>query len=545
MIGVVVPSGDEVVVREFFELFKTPWEFVRPGGYYEVLLCCRSAIPENPAALVLCFGDGEIPGDFGELAAVLAPHSGARIQSAAGELVIYGACLTFRGQAVGDLIELSRCEPVAVSDRGNGANRIRLGFDLFGEVRHLLTIGQPAASASVPALELHIALLRQLIAAAGLPLVEIPPVPAGHPFMACLTHDVDHPILRNHRCDHTLAGFLYRATLGSVVAAARGRLDLRQLLQNWGAALSLPLIHCGLARDLWRDSLTAYAELEHGLGATFFVIPFKGRPGRAHHGKISLRRAAAYEPSEIAGELRRLVASGCELGVHGLDAWWDRNRGSAERKQISEFTGACELGVRMHWLWFDEQSPVALEAAGFSYDSTVGFNQTVGFRAGTTQAYRPLNATRLLELPLHVMDTALFYPSYLNLSPGQARSLVDALLDQAVTFGGAITVNWHDRSMAPERLWGGFYHWLIRNLQERGAWFPTASQAVAWFRRRRSVVFESVAWTGGRLKLRTAAAPDGDGPALQVRVHRPAAPGCEGGPFVDVPYQSGELAIAI
>lgn len=545
MIGVVAQTGDEVVVREFFELFKTPWEFVRPGGRYDVLLCNQSEIPEVPAALVLCFGCDERPVAAGGPPAILSQQSGARIRSPAGELPIYGGCLTFRGEAVAGLVELSRCEAVAVVGCAGGSNVVRLGFDLFGEVRHLLTSGQPAASAAIPALDFHIALLRQLITSAGLPLVEIPPVPAGHPFMACLTHDVDHPILRNHRFDHTLAGFLYRATFGSLVAAARGRLDLRRLLRNWGAALSLPLIQCGLARDLWRDSLMAYAGLERGLGATFFVIPFKGRPGRAFNGTVSPRRAAPYEPSEIGDELRRLMASGCEVGVHGLDAWCDSASGRVERDQIRDVTGAGELGVRMHWLWFDERSPAVLEQAGFSYDSTVGFNQTVGFRAGTTQAYRPLNATRLLELPLHVMDTALFYPSYLDLSPAAARSLVGALLDHAVSFGGAFTVNWHDRSIAPERLWDGFYLWLIQNLKERGAWFPTAGQAVAWFRQRRSVVFESVSWNGGSLKLRTSAAAADSGPPLRLRVHRPAGPGAAAGKFVDVPYQSGELAIAV
>ena len=49
----------------------------------------------------------------------------------------------------------------------------------------------------------------------------------------------------------------------------------------------------------------------------------------------------------------------------------------------------------------------------------MGYNETVGYRAGTTQAYKPLEASRLLELPLHVMDTALFYPAYLGLSPAR------------------------------------------------------------------------------------------------------------------------------
>ena len=55
----------------------------------------------------------------------------------------------------------------------------RIGYDLFGEIRTLLTVGQPPANASLPALELHIAFLRDLITGSGVSLVEIPPVPEG------------------------------------------------------------------------------------------------------------------------------------------------------------------------------------------------------------------------------------------------------------------------------------------------------------------------------------------------------------------------------
>ena len=77
-----------------------------------------------------------------------------------------------------------------------GRDVARIGYDLFAEIRTLLTVGQPAAYASIPTLDLHIALLRDLIVASGAPLVEIPPVPEGYRFIACLTHDVDHPSIR-------------------------------------------------------------------------------------------------------------------------------------------------------------------------------------------------------------------------------------------------------------------------------------------------------------------------------------------------------------
>ena len=147
----------------------------------------------------------------------------------------------------------------------------------------------------------------------------------------------------------------------------------------------------------------------------------------------------------------------------------------------------------MHWLYWNERSAATLDAAGIDYDSTSGYNETVGYRAGTAQVFKPLEVARLLELPLHVMDTALFFPSHLDLSPDEAARRVGPIIDHAVQSGGCITVNWHDRSLAPERLWGDFYVRLLTELENRGAWFATSAEAVSWFRKRRSAVFESAA----------------------------------------------------
>jgi hypothetical protein len=183
-----------------------------------------------------------------------------------------------------------------------------------------------------------------------------------------------------------------------------------------------------------------------------------------------------------------------------------------EADRISEFTGAAgEMGVRMHWLYWDEDSPAELEAAGFTYDSTGGFNGAVGYRAGTTQVFKPLMARRILELPLHVMDTALFYPYHMNLSQSEAWNVMVPLLEHAESNGGTLTVNWHDRSIAPERLWGDFYIEMLRRLEARRPWFSTASQAVSWFRKRRAAVFENTKVTS----------PQGDGlPNLRLRIHQ-------------------------
>lgn len=511
MISVHARAADHPVVREFFELFKTPWQFHAPAAPAGILLCDNGEIPANAAALVIVFSGDLAPSDRRARESCDAKTGTSLFQHEEFELPIYGRKLVDR--ASGKIIFRRR--------RENGNCFLRVGYDLFAEIRHLLTAGQPPEFAAVPTLERHIALLRNLILSSGLPLVEIPPRPAGHDFIVCLTHDVDHVGIRNHKFDHTMFGFLFRATFGSVLDAARGKKTFGQLAANWLAVLKLPLVHLGLAKDFWYQ-FDHYVELENGAASTFFVIPKKGETGLDANGQRPAKRAASYAARDLKDILRGLENSGKEIGVHGLDAWRDAAAGRDEKQIISELAGLTECGVRMHWLYFDKNSHSELEKAGFIYDSTVGYNGTVGYRAGTTQVFLPLTATKLLELPMHVMDTALFYPSYLNLSPKQAEEKIRPLIADAAQFGGALTVNWHDRSIAPERLWDGTYRWLLVEFKTHGAWFATAAQAVAWFQKRRAVTFDATA--AGQIKIK-AVGGAGNLPALRLRIFQPDTTG--------------------
>jgi hypothetical protein len=445
--------------------------------------------------------------------------STALISSGGDRIPIYGNCFTFNDPGNHLLTEEGSGEPASLETIANGRRVLRLGYDLFHEIRCLLTQGQPGRHAAVPTLELHISFLRDLILDTSIPLIEIPPVPAGYSFIACLTHDVDHPCIRNHFLDHTMFGFLYRATAGSVFEFLRGRKSLPQLGANWLAALSLPLVYLGLLPDTWRQ-FGRYLEIEQGLTSTFFVVPRKGCPVLDAAGCTRADRVVAYAAAEIADQLQGLQAAGREIGLHGLDAWADRDMGRQELEQIASLTGRSEIGVRMHWLCFDENSPVTLEQAGFSYDSSLGFNETVGYRSGTHQVFKPLAATRILELPMHIMDTALFFPYFLNLNPNQRQAVVQRLVENAMRFGGVLTINWHDRSIAPERLWAEFYLQLIAELKKRGAWIATAAQAVAWYRKRRSAVVEQ-STEGEEPRLKLAVDPKADSlPGLTMTVHR-------------------------
>jgi hypothetical protein len=94
------------------------------------------------------------------------------------------------------------------------------------------------------------------------------------------------------------------------------------------------------------------------------------------------------------------------------------------------------------------------------------------------------------------------------------------MVDIAVQFGGCLTINWHDRSIAPERMWGASYRDLIQDLKGRGAWFATAGQAISWFRKRRSVVFESDCSEPDAVRARVTAGRGDNLPGLRLRIHK-------------------------
>jgi hypothetical protein len=484
MIGVATTPDYRDAASEFFELFKTAWEFYRSGEEYDAVVCCGVNPSDVRAVLVIVYSVDELNFDRQHQLYVRRQNSQHAASYRGRFLPVYSGLASIEKghDPIQAKAKFSLTREVVVGSQFF----VRVGYNLFSEVRHLLCNGQPIQFANVPSIEIHITILRDLLVEYQIAFDEVPPVPLGYNFIVCLTHDVDHFAIRNHKCDHTILGFLYRATLGSLVELLQGRKSARQVVHNWLAVLSLPLVYIGIVPDFWAK-LERYLELDPA--STFFIIPKKGEAGSTATGECHPRRAARYHVSQLQRSIGEILARRGEVAAHGIDAWRDTREGEKERKQIQALNQSSEIGVRMHWLFFDSESARKLDEADFFYDSTFGYNQTVGYRAGTTQAFRPFGTKRLLELPLHIMDTALFYPSHLHLSAQQAMIRVNGMVDDMRQFGGALVVNWHDRSIAPERLWDDFYIQLVRKLEAAGAWFCTAGQAAAWFRRRREITF--------------------------------------------------------
>lgn len=519
MIGVISKENEKEAVREFFELFKTPWEFYKRDKTYDVVLLTCDPYCEIKANLLIIYKSQKESLSCNFMRQPIVATYVSTLHDRDLLVPIYGKVSAFHKNVKAIMRTTETNDIVAVQSHTNHQKIIRVGFNLFQEVEYLLRHGQPSRYALFPTLDTHIEMLRDWIVRAGIPLIEVLSSPAGFDFTVCLTHDIDFLRISDHKFDHTMFGFLYRASFRSFVSFLKGNLSLVKLLRNWSAVCLLPCVYLGLVKDYFFQ-FDEYLKVEKDLVSTFFILPFKNRPGVDNTGKMHKARAARYDIHDIEPEIEKLILAGREIALHGIDAWQDPEKGREELQRIAQLTGSNRVGIRSHWLYRCEQSPQHLEAAGFVYDSSDGYNETIGYHSGTTQVFRPLRAVTLLELPLHIMDTALFYAGHMDLAECQAMALVEGIIANAQRYGGVLTINWHDRSMGPERLWDTFYKRIIARLKNMRVWFATASQTASWFSARRSVSFHDVYLCNSELKVRLSSSAD-DHSQLLLRVYVP------------------------
>ncbi|HPD13609.1 MAG TPA: polysaccharide deacetylase family protein [Planctomycetota bacterium] len=390
--------------------------------------------------------------------------------------------------------EAVRVHRRAMADRetlfaGDGA-RVRVEADIVGAAAFWLTGGDEArpdrdafsrlrgagGPLPVPAVTdlMHVlgAALERAAGAAGLALERQPAWPAGHRFAVLLSHDVD---LWRRRTARRLARDLAR----SLVAPRR-----------------LPAVaraFCG-GPDPWSD-LDAIADLEQarGMHSTFFVLA--GRPDRRLHGK---RIVNSYDaPADaVRDTLRRLVARGCEVALHGsFDSFAIAEQLAAERRDLEALCDEPVRGCRQHFLRFHwPDTWRAQAAAGLRYDATLGYHDADGYRAGFSFPFRPIlgpeppagsrPAGGLLELPLAVSDGA--FSDYGRLDASAAWERLRAHLERTEADGSMLGVLWHNTHFCDLDAPGyrGVYERALDWIRDHGGWGASAIEIAEWWKRR-------------------------------------------------------------
>ena len=331
--------------------------------------------------------------------------------------------------------------------------------------------------------------------------------PEGKRAVIALSHDVDAP-------DRY-------ALLGSAVRPWRLRKQPRSYVRG-ALALGARWLKDEDRDDFWLFDDVMASEAAFGFRSTFFfsTVPFhstRGHPLDVQY-DVGQRR------------YRRMLASlqdhGFEVGLHASYRAHEREAWMAEeRDSLGRLAGSPIAGIRHHYWHLGPDIPATLrshEQAGFDYDSSLAFNDAVGFRRSVALPFHPYDpsmrrALRTREIPTFCMDGNLFYTSD---DVEAAVSSVDAMVEQIVSVGGVGSIDWHIQTSYPRnrefRAWGEAYQSILERLAARSdVWVDTLGAVNDWVARRERDL-RSKATTDGH-----AEAPPGSLEASEEAFARP------------------------
>jgi len=195
------------------------------------------------------------------------------------------------------------------------------------------------------------------------------------------------------------------------------------------------------------------------------------------------------EKCSVAEVMREIHRRGWEIGLH---ASWESGEHLEELKrqkeQVESALDAEIVSIRHHHLHFDiRRTPLLQWEAGFRYDSSLGFNDNIGFRNGTSHPWflPGPNAGRdssVIELPLVIQDKGLLESLCLGVEEC-ALEWTELLAERVRSVGGVLTLLWHPRILQEH---GGAeqYERTLKLLERKGAWFGTMAMIGAFWRNR-------------------------------------------------------------
>jgi hypothetical protein len=255
-------------------------------------------------------------------------------------------------------------------------------------------------------------------------------------FSIAPSHDVDWPLA----AESGLAQLLRRAASDTVVShdpATSARRLIGYAARRGG--------RYGLDVNNTFDAIMDASE-SRGLRSAFYFIA--DRRAGLLDGNYSL------DDHFIRALLRRIHVRGHEIGLHASYTTPTDGRQTRHERdklvRVLEEEGIVQdrLGGRQHFLrWRNPDTWRNWAEAGLDYDSTLGFSEEIGFRAGVCLEYPVFDVERrrplaLRERPLVVMEGAAI--DRLQLGPGGAAKAIGELRETCRRYNGTFTLLWHN-----------------------------------------------------------------------------------------------------
>ena len=312
--------------------------------------------------------------------------------------------------------------------------------------------------------------------------------PEEKPFAACLTHDVD-----------VVSYYSFKQPLRKLrtMLSVKGSTWLKlKSMADFGVQ-EMRAVSNGFKKDpLHFYERWIEEEKKVGAHSTFFFWPGWSNVTKHHHTDCAyeLNDGMVFDGQKctVAEMIQEIDRRGWEIGLHSSWCSFDDVAELKRQKDALEKVLGHEIhSVRQHCLHYDiRNTPRVHNDADFKYDSTLGFNDNVGFRFGTSypwKLYDLMNEKELsiMEIPLIVQDGALLHPEKsMRLDEEMAFRYVVQMTEAVEKVGGVLTLLWHPQYII-KSAWWNLYIRSLRYLQQKNAWFCSVREVGEWWKNAR------------------------------------------------------------
>ena len=167
--------------------------------------------------------------------------------------------------------------------------------------------------------------------------------------------------------------------------------------------------------------------------------------------------------------MHALGKEGFQIGLHGsYQSAVDREALAREKRILENILGHKVDRVRQHWLRYEEDVTPYVHNELFEYDSTLGWNDAIGFRSGCASRYKPYDHKAqkgfdFFETPQVIMDGNIFDHDDDDREEIIKRAF--SLLERLKRCKNAhAAISWHQRSSSADYQWHKVYEELANSI---------------------------------------------------------------------------------
>lgn len=325
----------------------------------------------------------------------------------------------------------------------------------------------------------------------GMQIKQVRRWPDSKQYALVLTHDVDLLSLYSLENARVFFRIATARKLGRDISPSFYRRLvnlLKSVLQLLGTA---SLCLRGKVDSLW--NLHDWLALEQALGvrSTFFVAPYPEKGDRDPPYTAETEFFFHGRRITLSEWIKFLIDRGWEIGLHGsLASATSADQIVREAELVRRLTGNKNIGNRQHHLYYYAgKTEKAHAKAGLIYDTSLGYNEILGFRNASALPFYPRangvgGKSSVLQIPLVVHDSAFYYKKYDFLESIHAARQI---IQEVKRSSGCGALLFHPGMTNKKLLAMGFkvYQTLLSELaNDETLWLTTAGELSQWWLKR-------------------------------------------------------------